>query len=296
MTATPATMTPGSTMTDQTRTEVVLAAVRRLLGAVADSAAVPTQEELGHAVGRAPDQLRRDFQTVIGMTPKALVDAARADRVRDALRTSPSVGEAVHDAGLTSTSRLYRLTAPTLGMDPAAYAGGADGEILVWTAFDTSLGRVLVAATDRGLASVLFEDEGDDPDAALGTELARRFPAATLIRDDVWLVGWRAVLAAHLDRPTGSVDLPLDLHGTAFQLRVWQALTKIEPGTTVTYKELAAAVGSPNGHRAVAGACAANNVAVAVPCHRVVRSDGSLAGYRWGTTRKAALIALETVM
>lgn len=283
----------GLMMTEQYRTAVVLDAVRLLLGAVADAGPVPTQEALAHEVGRAPDQLRRDFRAVVGMTPKALVDAARADRIRDALRSSPSVGEAVHDAGLTSTSRLYRLTMPTLGMDPAVYAGGADGEVLVWTAFDSSLGRVGLAATDRGLAAVVFEDEGDDPDTTLATELSRRFPAATLVRDDVWLVGWRAVLAAHLDRPGGEIELPLDLHGTAFQLKVWEALTRIEPGTTVTYKELAEAVGSPNGHRAVAGACAANHVAVAVPCHRVVRSDGSLAGYRWGTARKADLLARE---
>lgn len=282
-----------------TRSDVVLRAARLLLGAVADGTDVPTQDELGAAVGRSPDQLRRDFTAIVGLTPKALVDAARADRVRDALRTSHSVGEAVHDAGLTSSSRLYRLTDATLGMDPSAYAAGGDGEVLVWTAVDTDLGRAAVAATDRGLAAVLFvEPDTDHPDdasadAELVAELARRFPAATLVRDDVWLAGWRAVLCAHVDRPDRQVELPLDLHGTAFQLRVWQALRAIPAGTTVTYRELAEAVGSPNGHRAVAGACGANHVSVVVPCHRVVRSDGSLSGYRWGVERKAALLARE---
>lgn len=278
------------------RAEVVVDATRRLLGAVVDGATVPTLDELGGAVGRSPDQLRRDFHEVVGMTPKELVDAARADRVRDALRSSPSVGEAVHDAGLTSTSRLYRLTDPTLGMDPSVYADDGRGEVVVFTTFDTALGRALLAATDRGLAAVLFEDDAPDADATLVAELGRRFAAATVVRDDVWLVGWRAVLHAHLDRPDRAVDLPLDLHGTAFQQRVWKALTRIPAGTTVTYKELAEAVGSPNGHRAVAGACAANHAAVVVPCHRVVRSDGSLSGYRWGVARKAELLRREAAV
>lgn len=278
----------------------VLQVCRRVLGAVADGDPVPTLEALADEVGRSPDQLRRDVQRIVGLSPKELADAARADRVRDALRTSPSVGEAVHDAGLTSSSRLYRLTDATLGMDPSTWAAGGDGEVVVWTAFDSDLGRVAVAATDRGLVAVLFSepdathDSDEAADADLEAEIRRRLPAASLVRDDVWLAGWRAVLAAHVEQPGREVELPLDLHGTAFQLRVWAALRRIPAGTTVTYKELADAVGSPKGNRAVAGACGANHVSVVVPCHRVVRSDGSLSGYRWGVERKATLLARES--
>jgi AraC family transcriptional regulator of adaptative response/methylated-DNA-[protein]-cysteine methyltransferase len=249
----------------------------------------PTLEVLAHDVGLSPHQLHRAFKAVMGVTPKAYASATRAARARAQLDGGASVTEALYDAGFSSSGRFYEHVPARLGMTPTQYrAGGADAEVR-FAVGQCSLGAILVAATERGISAIQL---GDDPD-----ELVRafqdQFHAAELVGDDAAfdaLVAWAVGL---VERPAGPVDLPLDVQGTAFQERVWQALRAIPAGETRTYAEIAAAIGSPSSVRAVAGACGANRVAVAIPCHRVVRTDGSLSGYRWGVARKAALLERE---
>ncbi len=244
-----------------------------------------TLAELGQAAGYAPYHLHRLFTRALGVTPAAYARARRSTAAADELR-SGSVTEAVYAAGYSGPSRFYADAAPRLGMAPAAASRGAPGELIRWTRVVTSLGPLLVAATERGLCRVAF----DEDEAAL----AARFPAARLEAGDHALAARAAQVVALVERP-GTADgaLPLDIRGTAFQERVWQALAAIAPGETLSYRDLAARAGNAGAVRAAGSACGANPVAVVVPCHRARRTDGSPGGYAWGLDRKQALLDRE---
>jgi AraC family transcriptional regulator of adaptative response/methylated-DNA-[protein]-cysteine methyltransferase len=269
------------------RNTQVVATACRILDA-ADPA--PPLDELARRVGVSPSHLHRLFRAATGITPKAYAMARRAERTRHRLESGSSVTDAVYDAGFASTGPFYAEARGRLGMKPSTFRSGGQGERVRLAVTSSSLGSVLVAATDRGICAI---ELGDDPDLLVHI-VGERFPHAELVDDDPDLVELvAAVVALEEEDPAAGTDLPLDIRGTAFQERVWRALRSIEPGSTITYAELAERVGTPSGARAVAAACAANQLAVAVPCHRVVRTDGQLAGYRWGVERKAALLQLE---
>jgi len=249
---------------------------------------------LAREAGMSPWHLQRTFRRLTGLTPREYAEARRADRLRNALREEPSVSRAGFETGFGSSSRLYERAHLLLGMTPGAYRKGGAGMEIRYTIVGSPLGRLLVGVTTRGVAAVLL---GED-DKKLEAEFASQFPNATRERVDDGAEEWLGELvrevARRVERPgTAGAPLPLDLAGTAFQWRVWQALLEIPAGETVTYQELAARLGVPSATRAVAGAVAANRAAVLIPCHRVVRSDGTLGGYRWGVPRKQALLEQE---
>jgi AraC family transcriptional regulator of adaptative response/methylated-DNA-[protein]-cysteine methyltransferase len=250
----------------------------------------PTLQGLADQLAVSRFHLHRVFKAHTGITPRAYAAARRSQRVRTGLAAGAPVTTAIYDAGFGSSSRFYESAADRLGMTATEMRrGGAGLDIRVAVAGCT-LGHVLVAATERGVCTI---ELGDGPDELLD-RFGGRFHAAHLLPADSAFQQLVADVVALVDRPgRPSAELPLDVRGTAFQERVWQALREVPPGSTVTYAELAARVGAPDGARAVASACAANRLAVAIPCHRVVRSDGSLAGYRWGVERKAALLERE---
>lgn len=254
---------------------------------VADVA--PTLAELARDAGFSPYYFHRIFKAVTGVTPKWYASAWRLTRVRDHLQKGGSVTEAFLDAGFNSSSRFYAGAAQALGMTPSRYRAGGDGVLIRYATGTCSLGVILVAATEKGIAAILMGDRR----AALEQDLRRRFPRAELVVGDKSFKMLLATVIAHVEAPDRSHDLPLDVRGTAFQHRVWSALRDIPAGTTATYAEIAAHLGAPKAVRAVAGACAANPLAVVIPCHRVVRSDGDLSGYRWGVARKRALLEKE---
>lgn len=245
---------------------------------------------LGREVGVSPDHLQRAFKARTGVTPREYAESLRVQRLKAELRDTPGdVAGAVFAAGFGSMSTAYAAADQHLGMTPASYGAGGRGATLVWTVIETAFGWLLVSATDRGIASVSL-----GPDAeSLEEALLREFPHAVRVRDDAGLAGVARQVAAHVAGTGDASRLPLDVRATAFQWRVWRALRGIPRGETRTYSQVAEAIGSPSSVRAVARACAANPVAVVTPCHRVVRADGSLAGYRWGQERKAALLASE---
>jgi AraC family transcriptional regulator of adaptative response/methylated-DNA-[protein]-cysteine methyltransferase len=249
----------------------------------------PSLEALAKTAGFSPYHFHRIFKAVTGVTPKAYALACRQKRVREHLKESSSVTDAIYEAGFNSSARFYDGSTRMLGMTPSRYrTGGADAEIR-FAVGKCSLGAILVAMTDKGVAAIMM---GDDP-SALVRDLRRRFPRAPLVGDDKKFRALIAKVIRHVEAPRTSLDLPLDVRGTAFQHRVWTALRGIPAGTTATYAEIARRIGAPKAVRAVAKACAANPVAVAIPCHRVVKSDGSLSGYRWGVARKRALLDKE---
>jgi AraC family transcriptional regulator of adaptative response/methylated-DNA-[protein]-cysteine methyltransferase len=249
----------------------------------------PALAELAEAAGLSPFHFHRLFKASTGVTPKAYAVAARNRRMRGALAASRSVTEAIYDAGFNSSGRFYADAPGVLGMTPTRYRAGGAGETLRFAVGQTSLGPILVAATDKGIAAIEF---GDDPEG-LVKDLQDRFPAARLIGADAAFEGWVARAVGLVEFPSQPFDLPLDVRGTAFQQRVWQALRAIPSGSTASYSDIAQRLGMPKSVRAVAGACAANRVAIAIPCHRVVRNDGALSGYRWGVERKQALLDRE---
>jgi AraC family transcriptional regulator of adaptative response/methylated-DNA-[protein]-cysteine methyltransferase len=250
----------------------------------------PSLADLAAGAGLGPDHFRRAFKAHVGLSPKQYAKAVRASRMRAALDGGATVTEAVFDAGYGGTARAHADMAGALGMTAAAYRRGGAGVAIDYALEPCALGRVLVAATARGLCMVAL---GDD-DAALLDDLRARFPRATLHPDGAAArAALPAVLRVIADPRQPPADLPLDLHGTAFQLRVWAALRGIPSGQTRTYTQVAAAIGEPSATRAVANACGANPVAPVVPCHRVVRADGGLGGYRWGLARKRALLHRE---
>jgi len=249
----------------------------------------PTLEQLAKPTGLSPFHFHRIFKAIAGVTPKQYATAHRASRVRSGLGRGSSVTEAIFDAGYNASSRFYESSNQLLGMTPSSYrAGGVDHDIR-FAIGECSLGAILVAQSQRGVCAILF---GNDPDA-LARDLQDRFPRANLIGGDRAFEQLVATVVGFVEAPALGLDLPLDVRGTAFQQRVWQALRDIPAGTIASYSEIAQRIGSPTAVRAVAGACAANMLAVAIPCHRVVRHDGGLSGYRWGVERKRALLARE---
>jgi AraC family transcriptional regulator of adaptative response/methylated-DNA-[protein]-cysteine methyltransferase len=250
---------------------------------------VPTLGELAARAGFSAYHLHRLFKAVTGLTPKAYASTQRAARIRRELLQSATVTEAIYGAGYNSSSRFYEQSDQLLGMTPSEYRGGGANQAIRFAVGECWLGSILVAQSRRGVCAILI---GDYPDA-LVQELQDRFPAAELIGGDAEFERLVASVVGLVETPRLGLDLPLDVRGTAFQQRVWQALGTIPAGATVSYAELAERIGAPASARAVAGACAANILAVAIPCHRVVRSDGSLSGYRWGIERKRALLERE---
>jgi AraC family transcriptional regulator of adaptative response/methylated-DNA-[protein]-cysteine methyltransferase len=250
----------------------------------------PSLAELAASSGMSPWHFHRVFKAVTGLTPKAYAEAHRAGRVRERLARGDSVTDAILEAGFNSSSRFYERSNERLGMAPTAWrAGGADARIR-FAVGQCSLGAILVASSDKGVCAILL---GDDPDA-LARDLQDRFPKAELIGGDADYERTVATVVGFVETPRLGLDLPLDVRGTAFQERVWRALQEIPAGSRATYAEIANRIGAPRAVRAVAGACAANHLAVAIPCHRVVRSDGGLSGYRWGVERKRRLLERET--
>lgn len=249
----------------------------------------PDLGTLAARAGLSPYHFHRVFKAVAGVTPREYAAAHRAGRLRSRLARGGRVTDAIYDAGYGSSSRVYEHSDATLGMTPRRYrAGGRDADIR-FAVGECSLGSILVARSARGVCAIAL---GDDPDR-LARELQDRFPQARLIGGDAEFEQWVARVVGLIEAPALGADLPLDIRGTAFQQRVWQALRRIPPGHTVSYAELAQRIGAPKSVRAVAQACAANTLAVAIPCHRVVRSDGALSGYRWGVARKRELLQRE---
>jgi AraC family transcriptional regulator of adaptative response/methylated-DNA-[protein]-cysteine methyltransferase len=248
-----------------------------------------TLDRLARAVHTSPFHLHRTFRRRLGVTPREYLQSVRARMARAALRSAPSVGRAVHEAGYGSPSRLYESAGARLGMTPGAYRRGGAGESIRYATVSCSLGWLLVAATDRGVCAVSLGDAPADLDAALRAE----FPRADVQRGDAALEGVVGAIRDALEAGGAFPDLPLDVRATTFQMRVWQALRGVPAGATVTYAELARRAGSPRAVRAVASACAANPVALLIPCHRVVRADGRPGGYRWGPDRKRLLLGRE---
>ena len=265
------------------------AQVAELCRLIENAEQVMSLEELANQAGLSAYHLHRVFKAVTGLTPRAYAAAHRASRVRTELGRSGTVTDAIYGAGYNSNGRFYEESNQVLGMTPTNYrAGGANTEIR-FAIGECSLGSILVAASERGVCAILL---GDDPDQ-LARDLQDRFPRAELMGGDAGFEQLVAKVVGFVEAPRLGLDLPLDVRGTAFQQRVWQALRQIPAGETVSYTEVAKRIGSPKSVRAVAQACAANALAVAIPCHRVVRNDGGLSGYRWGVERKRALLGRE---
>ncbi|MDP2306523.1 MAG: bifunctional DNA-binding transcriptional regulator/O6-methylguanine-DNA methyltransferase Ada [Pseudomonadota bacterium] len=276
---------PGQPPVDVQAAAKVAAACR----AIEQADEAPTLAELAQAAGFSTFHFHRVFKGVTGVTPKAYAAAHRARRVRDQLSRSSTVTDAIYDAGYRSSGRFYADTNQVLGMTPSDFrAGGAHAEIR-FAVGQCTLGAILVAQSGKGVCAILL---GDDPDALL-RDLQDRFPSAMLLGGDAAFEGLVARVVGFVEAPGLGFDLPLDVRGTAFQHRVWQALREIPAGTTASYTDVARSIGAPTAVRAVAAACAANAIAVAIPCHRVVKNDGTLSGYRWGVERKRALLARE---
>ncbi len=269
--------------------ETHAAAIAKACRTIEGAETMPPLAELAAAAGLSPFHFHRVFKAATGVTPKAYAVARRTLRVRDALTESGSVTGAIYDAGFNSSGRFYADAPGVLGMTPTRFRAGGAGETVRFAVGQTSLGPILVAATEKGIAAIEF---GDDPDAMVKS-LQDRFPRAQLAGGDTAFEDWIARVVGLVEAPSRPVDLPLDIRGTAFQRRVWQALRDIPLGSTASYAEIATRLGAPGSARAVAGACAANTLAVAIPCHRVVRTDGDLSGYRWGVARKRALLDRE---
>jgi AraC family transcriptional regulator of adaptative response/methylated-DNA-[protein]-cysteine methyltransferase len=257
---------------------------------IATAEPVPSLAELAARAGMSPYHFHRVFKAVTGVTPRAYAAAHRARRVRNELGRAGTVTDAIYGAGYGSNGRFYETADAMLGMTPSAYrAGGANTEIR-FAVGECSLGSILVAQSGRGICAILLGDDAE----VLTRDLQDRFPRAHLIGGDKAYEKLVARVVGFVETPAIGLNLPLDVRGTAFQQRVWQALRKIPAGKTASYADIAKRIGSPKSVRAVASACAANALAVAIPCHRVVRSDGGLSGYRWGIERKRALLKRET--
>jgi AraC family transcriptional regulator, regulatory protein of adaptative response / methylated-DNA-[protein]-cysteine methyltransferase len=265
------------------------AQVAELCRLIERSEQVPTLDELASHAGLSAFHVHRMFKAVTGVTPRAYATAHRARRVRGELRSRGTVTEAIYGAGYSSSARFYEQSTALLGMTPSRYrAGGTDVEIRFAIGACT-LGSILVAASPRGVCAILL---GDDPEA-LAHDLEARFPRARLVGADPEFEQLVAQVVGLVEQPRLGARLPLDIRGTAFQQRVWKALSRIPAGKTASYAQIASRIGAPRAVRAVAQACAANALAVAIPCHRVVRTDGDLSGYRWGVERKRALLDRE---
>lgn len=249
----------------------------------------PSLGELANAAGLSPFHFHRLFRKTIGVTPKAYASARRAAKLREELGAGASVTQTAYDVGFNSSARFYAQTEDILGMTPSVFRKGGDGAAIRFALGTCSLGSILVAATDKGLCAI---ELGDEPEELL-QGFQRRFPKADLVGGDPEFEALVALAILQADRPSVAQQLPLDIRGTAFQQRVWAELRAIPAGTTVTYADVARRIGKPDAVRAVAGACAANQLAIVIPCHRVVRTGGGLSGYRWGVERKRKLLDME---
>lgn len=249
----------------------------------------PSLAALAAHVGVSESHLHRVFKSVTGVTPRQYAAQVRAARIRDGLCRSETITDAIYDAGFGSSSRFYEGADHVLGMTPTEYRSGGAAVSIRFAVGESSLGSVLVGQSDRGVCAILL---GDDPNELIA-ELERRFPRAELLGGDAEFEQVVATVVGFVEAPCVGLDLPLDIRGTAFQQRVWSALRTIPAGSTASYKQIAEKIGSPTSTRAVAQACGANSIAVAIPCHRVVRTDGGISGYRWGVERKRALLDRE---
>ncbi|MCI8210843.1 6-O-methylguanine DNA methyltransferase [Pseudomonas sp. S25] len=257
---------------------------------IEDADSAPSLKELAESSGLSPYHFHRVFKAVTGLTPKAYANAHRAKKIRQQLSSGGSITDALYDAGFNSSSRFYAASGGLLGMRPAQYRqGGHDTEIR-FAIGECSLGSILVAQSQLGVCAILL---GDDPEL-LVREFQDQFRHATLVGADDDFEQMIARVVGFIESPNLGLDLPLDMRGTAFQQRVWLALKEIPPGSTASYAEIAQRIGAPTSFRAVAMACGANRLAVAIPCHRVVRSDGGISGYRWGVERKQKLLDRES--
>ena len=266
------------------------AVVVRACRMIETSETPPPLAELAAAAGMSPFHFHRLFKAETGLTPKAFGSGWRARRLRRELdRPDASITDAIYGSGFNSSSRFYEDADHLLGMPARDYRAGGSGAVIRFAVGQCSLGAILVAQSQRGICAILL---GDDPDR-LVRDLQDQFPRAELIGCDREFEQLIARVVGFIEAPSVGLHLPLDIQGTAFQERVWRALREIPPGTTATYTEIASRIGSPRAVRAVARACATNHIAVAIPCHRVVRRDGSLAGYRWGVSRKRELLRRE---
>ncbi|HXN16887.1 MAG TPA: bifunctional DNA-binding transcriptional regulator/O6-methylguanine-DNA methyltransferase Ada [Candidatus Binatus sp.] len=280
------------------RAEAVARVCRRIdsqirTGSEDDSNNRLTLNALGASVSLGPHQLERAFRRVMGITPRQYADAQRMRRLKSSLKRGDDVTTALYDAGYSSSSRLYERSPSQLGMTPATYRQGGAGMQIHYTIVDSALGRLLVGATDRGISALYLGEK----DASLESALRKEYPRAEIDSDSARsknLAGWLGKILAHLRGKEPHLNLPTDVQATAFRRRVWEELKRIPYGATRTYSEVARAIGHPKAIRAVASACATNPVSVVVPCHRVVRADGNLAGYRWGLERKRALLEQES--
>jgi len=257
--------------------------------AIESAAEPPSLAALATRARLSPYHFHRVFKAVTGLTPKAYAQAHRAKKVRQQLGAARTVTEAIYDAGFGSGGRFYETSSAVLGMTPTEFRAGGPRAEIRFAVGQCSLGAILVAQSGKGICAILL---GDDPNA-LVRDLQDRFPRAALIGGDAAFEQTVARVVGFVEQPSLGLDLPLDVRGTAFQQRVWQALRRIPSGSTASYAEIAGRVGKPRATRAIAQACAANPLAVAIPCHRVVRTDGSLSGYRWGVERKAQLLDRE---
>jgi AraC family transcriptional regulator of adaptative response/methylated-DNA-[protein]-cysteine methyltransferase len=248
-----------------------------------------TLDALGHELSLSPFHLQRTFKSLVGVTPRAYADACRLEALKRGLRRGDSVTRAMVDAGYSSTSRLYERTASQLGMGPSQYRKGGAGAAIRYSIVESPFGKLLVAATERGVCAIRFGDSRHELEQTLREE----FPNARIERQDEQMAAWTGQVVEHLSGRRERIDLPLDIRATAFQRLVWEHLRSIPRGTTESYSAVAAAIGRPTAVRAVANACAANPVALAIPCHRVVREDGTEGGYRWGMDRKRRILEAE---
>jgi AraC family transcriptional regulator of adaptative response/methylated-DNA-[protein]-cysteine methyltransferase len=244
---------------------------------------------LARRIGGSPHHLHRNFKRIVGVTPREYADACRLRTVKRRLRESDAVTAAVFDAGYGSSSRFYERAAPKLGMSPTTYRRGGAGVSINYAVVDSRLGRLMVAATPRGVCSVAMGTSDRDLERVLADE----YPAATIARHDGALAEWTSAIVSHLEGRRPQLELPIDVQATSFQWQVWKALTRIPRGETRTYAEIAAAIGRPKAVRAVGHACAVNKVAILIPCHRVVPTAGGVGNYRWGAERKKMLLARE---
>jgi AraC family transcriptional regulator of adaptative response/methylated-DNA-[protein]-cysteine methyltransferase len=254
-----------------------------------ETEARPTLALLAKEFRLSTFHLQRTFKAVLGVSPRAYIDACRLRQVKQNLQAGHSVTTSLYAAGYGSSSRLYERTATQLGMTPEKYRRGAVAAVVRYTIADSPLGRMLIAATDKGICAISFADS----DQQLQQGLMREFPFAVRRRDDEAMAEWRSRLRNLIQGRDTNPSLPLDIRATAFQRRVWEALQQIPRGETRSYSELAKEIGAPLATRAVARACASNRIAVAIPCHRIVRQDGRAGGYRWGLKKKERLLALE---
>lgn len=268
--------------------------VRRICHAIDDHDEEPlTLKTLSTETGVSAHHLQRTFKTIMGITPRQYAESRRLDQFKAHVKRGASVTDAMYDAGYGSSRGLYEKSSERLGMTPATYGRGGQGMRIVYTIAGSSLGRMLVAATERGVCSVAL----GDADSELITALFAEYPNASIDSRDTLISPslnlWLSRILAHLEGESPRIDLPLDIQATAFQWRVWEELQRIPLGGTRSYQEIAEAIGKPKAVRAVAGACAANHVALVIPCHRVIREDKKLGGYRWGPKRKKTLLAAE---